>query len=175
MAAARFLAAATLVLLACTALASDRTINTLDTSCKDMFKLTMTDHYAGDDCGDMITEAMSTVPTSASDCPNGVYADAGSEVQECMAKNQNSTDAWVAFIKRCEVLNVNERAGAGEAEAAADAKPSCFPRFNSLSAFTSYLEGQGGQSAAAATSTAGSVTAAQGAVLLAAAAAALLL
>lgn len=75
----------------------------------------------------------------------------------------------------CLLGSAVQRAGAGEAEAAADAKPSCFPRFNSLSAFTSYLEGQGGQSAAAATSTAGSVTAAQGAVLLAAAAAALLL
>jgi hypothetical protein len=61
-----------------------------------------------------------------------------------------------------------QRAGAGEAEAAGDAKPSCFPRFNSLAAFTTYLDGQ---SAAPAKSAAEAV-AAQGVALLAAAAAA---
>jgi hypothetical protein len=90
MAAARVLAAATLVLLACTALASDKTINTVDASCKDRFKSIMTDNYAGDKCGDMIKAAMSTAPASSSDCPNGVMADAGSEVQKCMAKSQVS-------------------------------------------------------------------------------------
>eukprot|EP00882_Tetradesmus_deserticola_P006571 GHRQ01006915.1.p1 GENE.GHRQ01006915.1~~GHRQ01006915.1.p1 ORF type:complete len:179 (+),score=72.63 GHRQ01006915.1:607-1143(+) len=172
MAAARALAAATLALLACSVLAADRTINTVDASCKDTFKSIMADHYAGNDCGDMIKAAMSTAPASASDCPNGVMADAGSEVQKCMSKSQETRDAWVAFIKRCEVLNVNERAGAGEAEAAADAKPSCFPRFNSLSAFTSYVNDQGGQAAATAKSAAGPARAVHGAVLLAAAAAA---
>jgi hypothetical protein len=61
-----------------------------------------------------------------------------------------------------------QRAGAGEAEAAADAKPSCFPRFNSLSAFTSYVNGQ---SPSGAKSAAGAAKLAQGAALLAAAAA----
>ncbi|WIA31820.1 hypothetical protein OEZ86_002687 [Tetradesmus obliquus] len=144
MAAARFLAAVTLVLLACTALASDKTINTVDASCKDTFKSIMSDNYAGDKCGDMIKAAMSTAPKGASDCPNGVIADAGSEVQKCMSKNKDTVEAWTNFIKRCEVLNVSERAGAGEAEAAGDAKPSCFPRFNGLSSFTNYLNGQSG-------------------------------
>jgi hypothetical protein len=63
---------------------------------------------------------------------------------------------------------VVQRAGAGEAEAAGDAKPSCFPRFNSLSAFTSYLNGQSGSAA----KSAAGANMAQGAALLAAAAAA---
>jgi hypothetical protein len=91
MAAARVLAAATLVLLACTVLASDKTINTLNASCKDTFKTLMADNYASDEkCGDMIEDAMSTAPKSASDCPGGVIADAGSEVQKCMSKNKVS-------------------------------------------------------------------------------------
>jgi hypothetical protein len=90
MAAARFLAAAALMLLASTALASDKTINTVDASCKDRFKSIMADNYADDKCGDMIKAAMSTAPDSASDCPGGVIADAGSEVQKCMAKSQVS-------------------------------------------------------------------------------------
>jgi hypothetical protein len=60
-----------------------------------------------------------------------------------------------------------QRTGAGEAEAAATAQPSCFPRFNSLQAFKDYMEGKGAKSAAAATKT--------GAAMLAAAAAACLL
>jgi hypothetical protein len=58
--------------------------------------------------------------------------------------------------------------GAGEAEAAAAAKPSCFPRFNSLTAFKDFLEGKGAKSSAAASQ-------AGGALMAAAAAAAYLL
>jgi hypothetical protein len=36
-------------------------------------------------------------------------------------------------------LTAAQRAGAGEAEAAADVQPSCFPRFDSLGAFKQYL------------------------------------
>jgi len=59
-----------------------------------------------------------------------------------------------------------QRTGAGEAEAAAQAKPSCFPRFNSLSAFKTYLEGSGaaGKSAAASAKAGGALLAAAAAV-----------
>lgn len=46
---------------------------------------------------------------------------------------------------------VTQRTGAGEAEAAGDAKPSCFTRFNSLTAFKNFLEGKSAKSAAAST------------------------
>jgi hypothetical protein len=59
-----------------------------------------------------------------------------------------------------------QRAGAGEAEAAASAKPSCFPRFDSLTAFVSYINGNS-------KSAAGSSHAGIGAMVVAAAAAGL--
>lgn len=61
-----------------------------------------------------------------------------------------------------------QRTGSGEAEAAADAKPSCFPRFDSLQAFKDYIGSTG--TASAATSAATSAAVAQGAALLTAAA-----
>lgn len=60
------------------------------------------------------------------------------------------------------LLLLLQRTGAGEAEAAATAKPSCFPRFNSLQAFKDYMEGKGSgaKSAAAATKAGGALLAA---------------
>lgn len=125
---------------AAAALAADRTLPTASASCKDQFDTIITQRYATDKtCADLIRKAMSTAPKSDADCPGGAKADAGSPVQKCLAKNEDTISDWSSFIKACEVLNVNERAGAGEAEAAADAKPSCFPRFNSLTAFKEYL------------------------------------
>ncbi|KAF8070983.1 hypothetical protein HT031_001064 [Scenedesmus sp. PABB004] len=134
----------------------------------------MKTNYGGDsDCGDKIKDALSSAPAKAgdySDCPGGAEAGPGSAVQKCMSQ-PGARDAWLSFIKGCEVLNVNERTGAGEAEAAADAKPSCFPRFNSLTAFTNYLDGK----AATATSGAGQRAGAAAAAVAAAVAAAALL
>jgi hypothetical protein len=68
-----------------------------------------------------------------------------------------------------------QRTGAGEAEAAAQAMPSCFPRFNSLSAFQSYLKGEGQQQGGSGRSAGSAAAASGGAVLLAAAAGAALM
>lgn len=62
-----------------------------------------------------------------------------------------------------------QRTGAGEAEAASTAQPSCFPRFNSLQAFKDYLDGK--EAAAAKSGGAAAAPAAAAATLLAAAAA----
>lgn len=164
------LAVALLALCAApSAQAADRTVGTASGPCKDQFNTVLADNYAADnDCATAIKKAMSTAPATPADCPGGAVADVGSQVQKCLSKSDASKAAWTSFIKACEVLNVNERTGAGEAEAATTAKPSCLPRFDSLKAFTSYLDGNAPSSAKSA---AGAAATASSALLVAAAAA----
>lgn len=126
---------------------TDRTLGTSGQTCTDRFESIKEDLYKDDEsCIEKVEKAMSG--NDASECPEGIGGSgAGSAVQKCMSKSQATVDAWSNFIKGCEVMNVQNRGG--EAEAAGDAKPSCFPRFSTLDEFTAYLKGEGAKSAAA--------------------------
>lgn len=103
----------------------------------DLFKALNTEQYKGDkDCSDLITAALSQ--SDPSKCPAG-GAGPGSPVQKCMSKTPGTAKAWVSFVRTCEVMNVANRAG--EAEAATELKPSCFPAFNGMSDFEAYVGG----------------------------------
>lgn len=87
---ARTLLVASLVacLVAVTYAHGDRTLGTVSGSCKDQFAKIIKDNYATDTkCADAIKKAMSTAPKSDADCPGGVKAGVGSDVQKCMSKS----------------------------------------------------------------------------------------
>ncbi|KAI8466463.1 MAG: hypothetical protein J3K34DRAFT_472571 [Monoraphidium minutum] len=118
------------------AMNTDRTLTTAGAACMDRFTSLMKEQYKGDTkCPDLIKAAMST--SDPAKCPAGSQGE-HSQVQECMAKNDATAKAWSGFIRTCEVLNVANRAG--EAEAATERKPSCFPPFTSVDDFTKWVQ-----------------------------------
>jgi hypothetical protein len=83
---------------------TDRTVPTAGTTCVAQFDALIAKHYAADaKCAKLIRGMLSTADPD--ECPEE-ESEAGSPVQKCMGKSEETSEAWEDFVKKCEVMNV---------------------------------------------------------------------